>query len=201
MNRSRRASQLLALIFAAAAPLTAGCASAGQFVWIGDYQEPSGAAFKILPGDLIYVRVLNQDAVSGRQRVREDGKISLPFLNDVDAAGYAPSALAQQLQARFKDYFTLPVVSVAVEERKAISIPVVGEVAKPGVYPFDASPTVLQVLALSGGLTDFARRDRIFVLRNQPAPVRIRFEWRALSRAEGPAAAFRLQAGDAVVVE
>lgn len=170
-----------------------------------DYPPPppmSSQAYVIAPGDLISVRVFNQDGMSARGRVRADGKFSMPLLNDVEAAGYTPAALGQQLQSRLKEFIHAPAVTVSLEEAKPIAVSVMGEVTKAGVYPLEpAACGVLQALAAAGGLTDFAHRDRIFVVRHAPAPVRIRFRYDALVKAEGPASRFCLQSGDVVVVE
>jgi polysaccharide export outer membrane protein len=186
-----------------AAPLGSGCRTAspkGSFVWIDDYaaadQETPG--YVIGPGDLISVRVYNQEGLSGRFKVREDGKISLPFLNDVQAAGLPPLALASRLQIQFKEYIQNPVVTVSLEERRPLEVSVIGEVGKPGLYRLEPSAGVLQALASAGGLGNFATPDRIFVLRTG---ARIRFTFQALTEAQPRAARFRLRNGDIVVVE
>jgi len=178
------------------------CATTGPFVWVNDYQEPpSSAGYVIQPGDVLQIRVFNQPDMSGRAKVREDGKISVPFLNDVTAVGFAPNALAQQLQTRLKEYINAPVVTVSLEESRPFSVSIIGEVAKPGVYSVQATAGVLQGLAAAGGFTPYAARDRIFVLRDQPQRARIRFTYEDLGQAAGKAATFRLKPGDVVLVE
>src|SRR5512140_2351272 len=100
------------------ATLLAACATEGKFVWVQDYKSPAAAAegYVIGPGDLLDVRVFQQEGMSAKVRVRPDGKVSLPFLNDVEAAGYAPAVLAAQLQTRLKDFINTPVVTVSLEE-------------------------------------------------------------------------------------
>lgn len=181
------------------------CAHAsGDFVWVDSYQappQPVQRVYVIGPGDQLSVRVFNQDAMSARPRVRADGRISLPFLNDVSAAGQTTATLAEQIQARLKEFIVNPVVTVSLEEPKPFEVYVVGEVARAGRYPLDSNATVLQAIAAAGGLTDYAKRDRIFVVRQEPAPARIRFRFEALSRLEGKASTFRLKPGDTVVAE
>jgi polysaccharide export outer membrane protein len=176
----------------------------GSFVWVDDYKAPpSGVAdgYVIKPGDVVDVRVFEQDRMSGKGRVRSDGKVTLPFLNDVAAAGFTPFALSQQLQTRLKQFINSPVVTVSVEEAKPSPISVMGKVTRPGQFPYEAGTGVLQALALAGGPNDFARRDHIFVIRKIPEAQRIRFTYEKLLRAEGPGATFVLQEGDVVVVE
>ena len=203
-RRRRSAAGLVALALGA-------CASRGEFLWVDQVKDlappTESEEYLIGAGDLLFVRVWNQEGISGRSRVRVDGKISFPFLNDVDAAGIPPQTLARRIQTRLKDYIVNPVVTVSVEEPRPSVVSVVGEVAKPGVYPIDRTSGVLQALAAAGGLTETADREGVFVLRKgywadgSPSPVRIRFTLRALERAEGKAATFRLKPGDTVVVE
>ncbi len=178
--------------------------SGGSFVWVDAYAPPGpvGAqGYVIRPGDLVDVRVFNQDQMSGKSRVRSDGKVTLPFLNEVVAGGYTPFALSQQLQTRLKEFINAPVVTVSVEEAKPAPISVVGQVARPGQYAFEPGTGVLQALALAGGPNDFAHKDRIFVLRRNPTSVRIRFRYDGLLRGDGKAGSFLLEGGDVLVVE
>jgi polysaccharide export outer membrane protein len=181
------------------------CAQVGPYVWADDYAPPAevetGGEYRIAPGDLLAINVYREEGMSLHERVRQDGKVSVPLLHDVQAAGLSPSMLAQQIQTRLKEYINVPRVTVAVEETRPLTVPVLGEVAHPGQYPLERGAGVLEALAAGGGLTEFAHRDRIFVLRRNPTPVRIRSTFEALSRGQGRAAAFRLQAGDVVVVE
>jgi polysaccharide export outer membrane protein len=142
-----------------------------------------------------------------RARVREDGRISMPFLQDVDVAGQTPNELANRLQVKLKSLVVSPVVTVTLVERRPTRVSVVGEVAHPGQFDLDRGAGVLQALAAAGGLTAYAHRDRIFVLRygywadGNPEPARIRFEWSNLIRGRRPSSTFRLEPGDVVTVE
>ncbi len=156
---------------------------------------------KQVSGDILQVRVFNQPDMSARVRVRDDGKVSIPFLNDVTAVGLTPNALAQELQTRLKEFINAPVVTISLEEARPFSVSVIGEVGKAGVYALPPGAGVLQALAAAGGLTQYASKDRIFVIRDTPARARIRFEFGQLTQAEGKAATFRLRLGDIVVVE
>jgi polysaccharide export outer membrane protein len=187
-----------------AAVCVGSCANLGNYIWVDQYKEPTGVAEKpytIASGDMIQVRVFNQEQLSARVRVRADGKVSLPLLNDVEAAGYTPVALSQVLEKRLQGLVNAPSVTVSLEETKPQMVMVIGEVTKPGAFPYDPAAGVLQALAAAGGLTPDASGDRIFVLRQAPNPVRIRFSFDRLRRQEGRAATFRLRPGDVVVVE
>jgi polysaccharide export outer membrane protein len=93
------------------------------------------------------------------------------------------------------------VVTVSLVETRPLEVYLIGEVVRPGRYALDPTATVLQALASAGGLTAFADRDRIFVLRRDPRPVRIRFRLESLTSTDGDGSAFRLLGGDTVVVE
>jgi polysaccharide biosynthesis/export protein len=185
--------------------LVSACGGVGKFVWVDDYVKPAQTeqGFVIGTGDMVLVRVYNQDQLTTKARVRVDGRVTLPLLNDVVAAGYTPATLGQQLETRYKEFLKAPVVSVSVEEVQPLTIPVGGEVVKPGIVTVDRAQGagVLQVLVASGGITDFGHKDRIFVLRSKSPPQRIRFTWEALTRGDEHAAGFALQQGDSVVVE
>jgi polysaccharide export outer membrane protein len=188
---------------------TAAC-SAGRFTRVEDIPEspPLDAEYHIAIGDVLGVRVWNQDSMStDRARVREDGKISLPFLQDVEVLGQTPADLASRLQVRLKAYVVSPVVTITVVERRPTRVSVLGEVARPGQYDLDRGAGVLAALAAAGGLTPYAHRSQIFVLRQgywadgNRDPVRIRFEYSRLIDGRRPAATFRLEPGDVVTVE
>lgn len=185
----------------------AGCRHTGAYVWVDDYkstQPAPDAGYLLGPGDLLSVRVLGHEEMSSRVRVRSDGRISLPFLDDMPVSGRTPSQVAEKLRGDFKEYVVNPVVTVTVEEPRPFTVSVAGEVARPGVYPIDPSAGVLQALASAGGLTQYAHEDQIYVLRQSApgeAPVRIRFKYESLEHAEGQSGMFSLSRNDLVVVE
>lgn len=196
-------------LLVALAALAAACGTSGNYVRVEDLPRAMQGRgdYRIAPGDVLGVRVWNQPTMSlERARVRDDGKVALPFLQDVEAAGKTPSELAERIQVQLKTYVVNPVVTVTIEEQRPLRVSVTGEVVKPGVYELDRGAGVLSALAAAGSFTEFAHRDRIFVLRSsvtpgETAPTRIRFRYDALTQGEPPAAGFHLQAGDVVVVE
>jgi polysaccharide export outer membrane protein len=182
------------------------CASVpdGGFVWVEEYRPRRTAAPAtglIQVGDTIDVRVLGQEQMSAKVKVRPDGQVRLPFLDDLQAAGQTPKALGEMIEKRLKEYINAPVVTVGVEAATPVPVSVLGEVAKPGKFPFEPSLTVLDAIALAGGMTEYAHKDRVYVLRGQPEPTRIRFDTRRLMRGEGRGLAFNLEPGDMVVIE
>lgn len=194
------------VILVAALGLSTACGHAGSYVWAKDLPASamSDPGYVIGPGDLLMVRVWNDDALGGRAKVRSDGRISLPFLDDVAVGGMSPDKLARFLELRLAGYVNAPRVTVALEDEKLVAVSVLGEVTKPGTYDLTAGAGVLQALASAGGMTPWASSDKIFVLRRNAAdarPTRIRFTEEALAHAEDSSASFRLRRGDVVVVE
>src|SRR4051812_39841369 len=178
------------------------CASVGPYVWVDDVPAVTGApqSFKLGPGDMIDVRVFHEEGLSGKVRVRADGMISVPFLGDVRAAGFSPGELSREVETGLKQFLKNPVVTVVLEEPRAAQVPVLGEVVHPGLYPL-ADAGMLTAIASAGGLTQFASRDRVFVLRQGSPVQRIRFRADDIARGDTKSATFRLQPGDSVVVE
>jgi polysaccharide biosynthesis/export protein len=179
------------------------CGPSGSYTWVKDL-PPTGdfsADYLIATGDTISVRVVNQESMSTRARVRNDGRVALPLIGDVEVRGKKPSSLRLELEARLKEFIVAPSVTVNVEEIAPVTVSVLGEVTHPGVVQMDGSGGVAQALAAAGGLTDYAYRDRIFVVRASGKPSRVRFTFDDLASGDGMASRFTLRRGDVVVVE
>lgn len=191
----------LAITFAA----SSGCAGAGTYVWFNDLpSDPSGRSgseYVIATGDMVNISVYGHDDMSVREPVRSDGKIALPLIGEVDVRGKHPSTLRAELESRLKDFIVSPRVLVNIDDTRPVTVSLLGEVARPGAYTVEPGSCLGQVLALAGGLTEFASRDSIFVVRREPAEQRIRFTYQDVSRNVGHAAEFAVHPGDLVVVE
>ena len=200
----RGAAVLLGLLVALS---SAGC-GAGAYVWVDQLDEASAApapesAYLITTGDLLNVRIYDQDAISTHCRVSPDGKIAVPLVGEIEARGQTPSALAAQIARRLKPFIVAPSVTITLEEAQPAKISLVGEVARPGVFPLAPGTGIVQALALAGGLTEYASHDGIFVIRPRAGKgtLRIRIAYDYVTRGLGRGAMFQLQAGDTVVVE
>ena len=121
--------------------------------------------YVIGPEDVLDIAVWDNAAVSRTVPVRPDGMISLPLLNDVKAAGLTPSQLRQVLIKALVSYMPTPSVSVIVREVHSYKVTVIGEVRAPGRFELKSQATVLDMLAMAGGLSEFAERGRIIVFR------------------------------------
>jgi polysaccharide export outer membrane protein len=174
------------------------------YVWVDEWREPrpvSKGEYVIGVGDLLNVLVWDQEKMSARVRVRSDGRVSLPFLDDVPVAGRTPVALARSLEERLKQFIVTPQVTVVVDEAKPLSVSVLGQVREPGLYDLEPGARVAQALAAAGGLKDFARKDRIFLLRSGDGTTRIRMTYEDVTARTGRAFSLLLRSGDIVVVE
>jgi polysaccharide export outer membrane protein len=190
----------------AVAATATGCAGTGPYVWYSalpanERIPPAAGQFLIGVGDTINVRVYEQPALATDGKIRPDGKIALPFVGEVLAAGKTPKALAQEIEIGLRQFIVGPRVTVNVVALTPMTVSVIGEVAKQGAVTLEPSSGVLQALAQSGGPTDFADKSRIFVLRRLPTFQRIRFTYENLVENRDGAALFPLQNGDIVQVQ
>jgi polysaccharide export outer membrane protein len=158
------------------------------------------ADYRMVPGDKLRIEVYKDAQLSQSLQIRPDGKITLPLVGDVPAAGATPLELAATLTERFRDYLTTPVVTVIVAEAMPAMVYVMGEVNTPGAQPLREPITVLQALAVAGGFRDFAKPDKIRILRKGPggALQTIKFNYKAAVEATDHP--FFLQAGDTIIV-
>ena len=157
--------------------------------------------YRIGPEDVLDIAVWNNTAISRTVPVRPDGKISLPLLNDVQAAGLTPMQLRDVLIKKLAEYIPAPEVSVIVREVHSIKVSVIGEVKKPGRHELKSRATVLDALAMAEGLGEFASRGRIVILRPDGNTLkRIPFNYNKVVSTDGELENFMLQPGDIIVV-
>jgi polysaccharide export outer membrane protein len=128
--------------------------------------------YVIGPSDVIEIAVWNNEAVSRTVPVRPDGKISLQLINDVQAAGMTPMQLRDSLSQALASYVQNPEVSVIVREVHSFKVSVMGEVKEPGRFDLTGRVTVLDVLAMAKGLTQYADKNKIAVLRREQGVTR-----------------------------
>ena len=132
--------------------------------------------------------------------VRPDGKMSLPLVNDIQAAGLTPMDLRRHLTEQLAEYLPSPEVSVIVREVHNFKVAVVGSVKMPGDYEIKSQATVLELIARAQGLTEFANRDKIVVLRqNGTKTDRIKFNYRKVAEGNDEDNIY-VRAGDIIVV-
>jgi polysaccharide export outer membrane protein len=151
--------------------------------------------------DVLDISVWKEPDVSRVVPVRPDGKISLPLVSDVQAAGLTPSELAATLTERFKKYLNDPQVTVIVSQINSRRVYVVGEVTHPGAFPLLPDMTVLQALADAGGFTPFANTKKIHIVRTVDGKQNeFPFEYKAVLDGSKSSENIKLMPGDEVVV-
>jgi len=159
--------------------------------------------YLIGPEDVLHISVWKNDTITRTIPVRPDGKISLPLLSDVQAAGLTPTELQAVLVKRLADFIQpSPEVAVIVVEVHSFKVSVIGEVARPGRYELKSWTTVSDVLAIAGGFTPFASRSRIVILRLEANGIkRIPFDYKKLLDSGGAeGTSIYLHPGDTVLV-
>jgi polysaccharide export outer membrane protein len=165
MGRKALAINRVIVRISAAAVLVAllGGPAVAQIITRTEQDAPN--AYAIGVGDVLEISVWKNPDLTTTVPVRPDGRISVPLLGDVQAAGMTPLALKQSLTDGYKDYVTAPGVSVVVKEIHSRKIFVTGEVAHPGTFDLEQRMKLMQALALAGGLTPYAK-GRVVVLRD-----------------------------------
>jgi polysaccharide biosynthesis/export protein len=159
------------------------------------------ANYVIGPEDLLDISVWKEPDLTRTVPVRPDGKISLPLLNDVQAAGETPTQLAAHVTESLKRYVTDPQVTVVVTAINSQHIYLLGEVTRAGAYPLLPGMTVLQALSTAGGLTQYARLQKIYVLRKgEGGQTKLPFNYKEFLKGRNSEQNVALKVGDTIVV-
>ena len=124
--------------------------------------------FKLGPDDVIEVFVYKESQLSPTVVVRPDGKISLPLIGELSASGKSAVELQKEVAQRLAQYISQPTVNVIVKEVNSAKVSVLGEVKTPGMYKIKDRATVLDAVALAGGFTEYAKRDKVMLIRVEP---------------------------------
>jgi polysaccharide export outer membrane protein len=150
--------------------------------------------------DSIQIIVWKEPQLSATVPVRPDGKISLPLVGDIVAAGFTPMRLSDDIKSRLTKFVTDPVVDVTVMQVNSKHIYLIGEVGRVGPLPITPGMTVLQAIASAGGLTPYANKKHIYILRGDPGKQeKIAFDYtKALKK--GDMQGVSLVPGDTIVV-
>ena len=157
--------------------------------------------YEIGPGDMLNISVWKEPDLSGTVPVRPDGKVSLPLLSDVSAAGTTPTKLAATIGERLRQYLTDPRVTVIVTAANSRRIYLIGEVVRPGAISMLPNMTVLQALSTSGGFSQFANVKKMYVLRVENGrQIKMPVNYKAAISGRAPEQNIALKAGDTIVV-
>src|SRR5262245_15820397 len=199
-NRQRRTS-LLAV--GGAMVLAVACASRPTVAPPPDpAPDTPSAPYVIGVRDLLRITVWQNDAVSVDVPVRPDGKVSVPLIDDVVAAGQTPEQLKAVITKRLSKHLESPDVTVIVLEMNSRFVSVVGRVLKTSRVPVSENLRVVEAIALAGGFDEFADRDNVRVVRHLPdgKEVEYHFDYDAYMAGRAPNSNFLLQSGDVIYV-
>ena len=181
-----------------AALLVLGCSSTKP-IPSDESKVGEGDEYIIGPEDVLDIQVWREQALSGKVLVRADGKISLPLIQDVTAAGLTPPQLQQKLVERLKDFVDSPNVSVTVLEPNSFKIFISGQVKNPGLHRLRTKTTLLQFIPMVGGFTEWAKQKKILVIRKENGEEkRITVNYKKMVNGQVPA--FVLKSGDTIIV-
>lgn len=158
------------------------------------------SGYTIAPSDELVITVWQEPALSGERLVRPDGKISMSLLGDIQASGLKPMELADEITRKLQKYVKDPVVSVIVSHIHHNLVYLLGEVGKKGPVEMTPGMTLLEGISSAGGLTDYAKKSKIYILRTiDGKQQRVRVDYKKALQGE---AAFNidLEPGDTIVV-
>jgi polysaccharide biosynthesis/export protein len=163
--------------------------------------QPTPTGYRIGTEDELQISVWKEPDFSTSVVVRPDGMITLPLLNDLYVVGLQTTDLQALLTEKLKPFVNEPQVTVIVRSIRSRKVFVYGEVGRPGAYPIGGSKTVLEVLADAGGLSVFAKKGSIYVLRKaNNKQSKLRFNYKSALKGTNPADNFELLPCDVVVV-
>jgi len=168
----------LLIVFVLVGGLLLGCAT--KDLRVQEFQVEAGTPDPTKPpeefyvigaGDTLNINVWKEPTLSGSVKVRPDGYITLPLINEVQVAGQTTANLRKTLEDKYKEYTTDPFVTIRVEAIASSEVFLVGQVGKPGAFPLSGNETLLQLLTRAGGLGVFADRSNIRVVRRDGSRV------------------------------
>lgn len=164
--------------------------------------KPHDADYLIGSGDILAINVWKEPDISRALPVRPDGRISLPLVGELQAAGRTPLQLEHDIAAKLRAYITEADVTVIVQQVNSEKFNVLGRVLKPGTFPLSGTTTVLDAIAAAGGFQEFAKQKSIYVLRSDSAghQTRIAFNYKEVVKGKHPEQNIRLQSHDTVIV-
>jgi polysaccharide biosynthesis/export protein len=157
--------------------------------------------YVIGPEDVLSIAFWRDKELSADVVVRPDGKISLPLLKDVEAAGYTPEQLTVALVKAASKYIAQPNVTVIVKEINSRKVFIIGQVSRPGAFPLTGDMTVLQLIALAGGVTEWAKSKSVVVVRTEEeGERRFKFNYKEVMEGKKVEQNLLLKPGDTVIV-
>ena len=157
--------------------------------------------YVIGPEDVLYINVWREEALSRTVTVRIDGKISLPLMDEIHATGYTPLQLKEVITQKLKEFIDEPIVTVIVTEANSHKVYITGRVRTPGIYKIRSEISIIQLISMAGGVTDWANTQRILVIRKEEGKERvITVNYKKVMKGEDLSSNLILKAGDTIIV-
>lgn len=151
--------------------------------------------------DVVYVHVWKEESLSRAVPVRSDGKISLPIIDDIQAEGLTPLQLKEVLIRKMKRYIDNPTLSVIILEANSFRVFVSGQVRAPGMFKLRAQTTLLQIIPIAGGFTEWADQKKITIIRKEKgSEKRITVNYKKLVEGDEKHSDIVLKSGDTIIV-
>ena len=151
--------------------------------------------------DILYIHIWKEEHLSRTVPVRRDGIISLPLVDEIKAEGLTPLQLKEILAQRFKEFIGDPNITVMVMEANSFKIYVSGQIRNPGVYRLRSETSLLQIIPMAGGFTDWANQKKILIIRKEGGKEkRITVNYKKIVKGEDLGSNIILKAGDTIIV-
>ncbi len=157
--------------------------------------------YKIAPADVLEISIWGEKDLARQLVVRPDGKVSFPLIGDIEVAGKTTAEIKSLVEKKIRAYIPTASATVIVSQPGSLQYYVIGKVAKPGMFNVSRRLSVLQALALAGGLTTFADEDSISIIRYSNGKVsRLPFDYSEVKKGENLQQNILLERGDVVLV-
>ena len=151
--------------------------------------------------DILYIHIWKEEHLSRTVPVRRDGIISLPLVDEIKAEGLTPLQLKEILAQRFKEFIGDPNITVMVMEANSFKVYLSGQIRNPGVYRLRSETSLLQIISMAGGFTDWANQKKILIIRKEGGKEkRITVNYKKIVKGEDPGSNIILKAGDTIIV-
>jgi polysaccharide biosynthesis/export protein len=151
--------------------------------------------------DVLYIHVWREETVTKTVSVRMDGKISIPLVDEIQAAGLTPLQLKEKLTERLKQFIENPNVTVVVMEANSFKVYISGQISKPGIYRLRSDTTLAQIISMAGGLTEWANQKKIIIIRKENGKEkRFTINYKKIVKGEDLDSNIILKSGDTIIV-
>jgi len=164
--------------------------------------KPVSDDYIIGPSDVLAINVWKDVELSRTVPVRPDGKISLPLIGELQVSGLTALQVQRMVAERLKEYISNPEVTVIVQDVKSRTFVILGKVTKPGSYELGKPTTVLEAIAIAGGFLDFAKSNKIYIIRptGNGLSETLHFDYKRVIKGRNPEQNVELKSGDTIVV-